>query len=63
MNHLDLLCLVMPARLAAPYRRFGRYGILALMGIVFFLPSVLDVLLTPVDWTMGLVDRWIRLWR
>jgi Zn-dependent protease len=54
---------LLPPRLAASYRNFGRYGILALMGIVFFLPGVLDVLLTPVDWTMGLVDRWIRLWR
>ncbi len=53
---------LLPPRLAASYRRFGRYGLLALMGIVFFLPGVLGLLLTPVDWTMGLVDRWIRLW-
>ena len=53
---------LLPARWAGPYRRFGRYGILALMAIVFFLPGVLNVLLTPVDWGMGLVDTWIRLW-
>lgn len=53
---------LLPARWAASYRRFGRYGILALMAMVFFLPGVLNVLLTPVDWGMGLVDTWIRLW-
>ncbi len=54
---------LLPAGLAGPYRRFGRFGILALMGLVFFLPGALQTLLAPVDWTMGLVDSWIRLWR
>jgi Zn-dependent protease len=58
-----VLAHVLPGRWAASYRQFGRYGILALMAIVFFLPGVLNVLLTPVDWAMGLVDTWIRLWR
>lgn len=53
---------LLPPRLAASYRRFGRYGIVALMAIVFFLPGVLSVLLTPVDWAMGLVDSWMRWW-
>lgn len=57
-----VLAHLLPPRLAGPYRRFGRFGILALMGIVFFLPGVLDLLLAPVDHVMGWVDRWIRLW-
>ena len=58
-----VLAHLLPARWARPYRQFGRYGILALMAIVFFLPGVLNILLTPVDWAMGMVDTWIRLWR
>ncbi|MBT8335041.1 MAG: site-2 protease family protein [Gemmatimonadetes bacterium] len=54
---------LLPREWAGRYRRFGRYGILALMAIVFFLPDVLGVLLTPVDVVMGWVDSWVRLWR
>jgi Zn-dependent protease len=58
-----VLAHMLPREWAARYRRFGRYGILVLMAIVFFLPDVLGVLLTPVDVAMGWVDSWIRLWR
>ena len=54
---------LLPAQWAGPYRRFGRYGVLALIAVVFFMPGVLNVLLTPVDIAMGWVDSWIRLWR
>ncbi|MEK9500499.1 site-2 protease family protein [Gaopeijia maritima] len=53
---------MLPPALASRYRAFGRYGILVLMGLVFFLPGALDVALAPVDWAMGWVDRWVRLW-
>jgi Zn-dependent protease len=54
---------LLPASWAVPYRKFGRYGVLVLIAIVFFVPEVLGVLLTPVDLAMGVVDQWIRLWR
>lgn len=54
---------LLPPGAARRYRQVGRYGILLLMALVFFLPGALSVLLTPVDWAMGLVDAWIRLWR
>ncbi|MFG0253045.1 MAG: site-2 protease family protein [Phycisphaerales bacterium JB038] len=53
---------LLPPGAAVRYRRLGRYGILVLMALVFLLPDALSVLLAPVDWAMGLVDLWIRLW-
>lgn len=53
---------LLPPGLRAPYRRLGMVGILILMAAVFLVPEALAVLLAPVDWVMGLTDRFIGLW-
>ena len=52
----------LPRQAALQYRRAGRYGLLILMGLLFFLPGAFDVLLRPVTWLMGAADAFIRLW-
>jgi Zn-dependent protease len=52
----------LPRQAALRYRRAGRYGLLILMGLLFFLPGSFDVLLRPVTWLMGAADAFIRLW-
>jgi Zn-dependent protease len=47
---------LLPPRLGARYREIGRYGILILIGIIWFAPGGFRVLLLPVWWVMGLVD-------
>ena len=39
---------LLPAKLGAKYRAFGRYGFLVLMASIYFLPNAWDVLLWPV---------------
>ena len=39
---------LLPAKLGAKYRAFGRYGFLILMASIYFLPGAWDVLLWPV---------------
>lgn len=54
---------LLPPALAAPYRAFGRYGILVLIGVVYFVPGAIGVALAPVEWVMDQVQRWMLLWR
>lgn len=54
---------LLPPALAAPYRAFGRYGILVLIGVVYFVPGTIGVALAPVEWVMDQVQRWMLLWR
>ncbi len=53
---------LLPPAIGARYRAFGRYGIVALMLVVFLVPDVFSVLLTPVYVLMGAADAFIRLW-
>ena len=53
---------MLPPTLAARYRAMGRYGILILMGLVFFFPGGIRVLLWPVEYLMALAEGLIRLW-
>ena len=52
----------LPRPVALRYREFGRYGILALMAVMFLVPDVFTVLLYPVTYLMGVADGFIRLW-
>jgi Zn-dependent protease len=53
---------LLPPPLADRYRELGRYGLLIVMGLIFFLPGAIDFMLTPVVYLQGLADRFIRLW-
>jgi Zn-dependent protease len=49
---------LLPARLAAPYRRFGQFGLLAMMAVLILWPSAFSTVLAPVTW---LVEATLRL--
>jgi Zn-dependent protease len=53
---------LLPQELAMRYRHFGQYGVLALMGIMYFIPGAFSVVLWPVFRLQGLADWFIRLW-
>lgn len=53
---------LLPPALRGPYRRLGAVGILVLMALVFLVPQALATVLIPVDYAMGLTDRFIALW-
>jgi Zn-dependent protease len=53
---------LLPPALRGPYRRLGAVGILVLMALVFLVPQALATVLIPVDYMMGLTDRFIALW-
>lgn len=57
-----VLAHALPADLAARYRQFSQYGILALMGIMYFVPGAFSVILWPVFFIRGLADWFVRLW-
>ena len=57
-----VLAHVLPKEAAARYRHFGQYGILALMGIMYFVPGAFSVVLFPVFFLRGVADWFIRLW-
>jgi len=57
-----VLAHALPRPLADQYRELGRYGLLIVMGFVFFMPGAIDFMLTPVIYLQGLADRFIRLW-
>jgi Zn-dependent protease len=52
-----LLFHALPREAAARYRRFGRYGFLALIGLVVFAPRALGALLTPAFALHGVACR------
>ncbi len=52
----------LPRPLALEYRRAGRYGLLVVMALFFFVPGAFRFILWPVTWLMGLADAFIRLW-
>ena len=53
---------LLPRQWGAAYRRAGRYGMLVLMGLVFFYPPFFSLILWPVLALMGLADTLIDLW-
>lgn len=53
---------IIPDRFKLQYRRFSRYGVFALMGIMYLIPSAFSVVLWPVFFLQGLADAFIRLW-
>lgn len=57
-----VLAHALPAKLRAPYQRLGAFGVLILLALVFLVPQALGTLLAPVDYLMGLTDRFIALW-
>lgn len=57
-----VLAHLLPRSLQLRYRQFGQYGILALMGIMYFIPGAFRVVLYPVVFLQGLADSFIRLW-
>jgi Zn-dependent protease len=52
----------LPRPLALRYREMGRYGLVIMMGLLFFVPGLFRVLLWPVSFLMGVADSFIRLW-
>jgi Zn-dependent protease len=57
-----VLAHALPPALAERYRDLGRYGLLIVMGLVFFVPGTIDTMLTPVHYLRGLADQFIRSW-
>ncbi|SRR5690606_4652586 len=53
---------LLPPRLGARYRELSRYGILILLAILLFAPSVLVVVSWPVRALQELSEAFIRLW-
>lgn len=53
---------LLPRPLALRYREAGRYGILVMMALLFFVPGAFRYLLWPVTLLMGYADAFIRLW-
>ncbi len=52
----------LPRPMALRYREMGRYGLLVMMGLLFFFPGVFRILLWPVSFFLGVADSFIRLW-
>lgn len=46
---------LLPPRLAASYRRFGQFGIIALMLVMFVKPGLFTTLMSPVFWTFDAI--------
>lgn len=53
---------LLPERLARPYERFGQWGILALIAVLYLVPGAFSVVLWPVYELRGVADWFIRLW-
>ena len=52
----------LPRAWRAGYQQAGRYGILVLMGLVFFYPPFFNIILWPVITLMELADTFVELW-
>lgn len=57
-----VLAHALPRPLGDHYREMGRYGLLIVMGLIFFVPGAIDFMLGPVFYLRGLADQFIRLW-
>jgi Zn-dependent protease len=57
-----VLAHLLPKEVEVQYRMVGQYGILILMGIMYFVPGAFSVLLWPVYYLQGVADWFIRLW-
>ena len=53
---------LLPPSWGATYRQVGRYGLLIIMGLVFFYPPFFNFILWPVLALLGLADAFIDLW-
>ncbi len=53
---------LLPRRMAARYRELGRFGMLVLLAIFIFLPSVLHVVWWPLARLEEASEVLIRLW-
>ena len=53
---------LLPRGLADRYRALGRYGFVALIGMVWLVPDTFATLLVPVQWLMGFADSFVRMW-
>lgn len=52
----------LPVRFQQQYRVFGRYGVLVLIGVLYLVPGLFNVVLRPVLFLQGLTDWFIGLW-
>lgn len=53
---------VLPESLRPAYRKFSRFGFLALIAAFYFIPQLFSILLWPVSWLMDLAQSFIDLW-
>jgi Zn-dependent protease len=53
---------LLPKEMQAQYRQVGQYGILVLMGLIYFIPGAFSVVLWPVLFLRGIADWFVRLW-
>ena len=52
----------LPRAWRAGYQRAGQFGLLIVMGLVFFYPPFFLTILRPVNFLMGLADSFVDLW-
>ncbi len=53
---------LLPRRWALRYRAFGRYGLIAIMALLFLVPGAFSTLLFPVELAMRAATWFMRLW-
>jgi len=53
---------LLPSSVQHRYRRFGQWGILALIGVMYLVPGAFSLVLWPVFRLRGLADWFVRLW-
>jgi hypothetical protein len=53
---------LLPPQLGMKYRELGRYGILILLGLMFFARPVFQIFLLPVELLLQLAGSFLRLW-
>jgi Zn-dependent protease len=53
---------LLPPQLGMKYRELGRYGILILLGLMFFARPVFQVFYLPVELLLQLAESFLRLW-
>ena len=53
---------LLPQQWQMRYRLMGQYGIMILMGLMYFVPGAFSVVLGPVLFLQGFADWFIRLW-